>query len=126
MLRMRSESDPENVIPLYFQGFQPSGEKVLLDELRIRRADPRNAIMNVSFIGGCIAGVLTSKECKSKTLIELQEARVTYIKDFNIFDDSLKKNQDLRAADRRIRNLNAVLYRTRRCTRLPICSAAKD
>ncbi len=40
--------------------------------------------------------------------------------DFNIFGDSLKKNQDLRAPDRRIRNFIAVLYSRRRCNRLPI------
>ncbi len=125
MIKMRADVDPADVVPIYLRGLQRTSEKALVEELRIGMDDPENAVMNVSFIGGSVVEVLTNKKCTSSTLMDLKEAGVTHMKDFNIFGDSIKKHNGLTDWERRVRNLNAVLHRTRRCARLPIRPAAK-
>ncbi len=55
--------------------------------------DPKKAIVNVSFIGGSVVEVLTDSSYKSQTLQELKEADLTHIKDFDMFEDSMKKSR---------------------------------
>ncbi len=68
--------------------------------------DPENAVMNVSFIGGSVVEVLSNKKCTSSTWMDLKEAGVTHMKDFNnIWRIPSKKHNGLTDWERRVRIL---------------------